>query len=85
MALEWKDASSWGRGDVDRTPKTWVAQVGRWRLIVTRQHQSDGWFVECGGLFNYRQLAHPDIENAKREASLLVRNILMEALDSIEN
>jgi hypothetical protein len=84
MALEWKDESSWGRGDVDRTPKTWSAQVGSWRLVVTRRHQLEGWFVRFGDLFNYR-LEHQDIEGAKREASLLVRDTLMEALNVIEN
>lgn len=84
MAFQWHDLSSWSRGDVDRTPKTWQVRVGLFRLIVTRRHGLEGWFIEFADQFNYRKLNNIEIEKAKEEAIVLVRDVLSSALVDIE-
>lgn len=47
---EWKDESSWARGDIDRTPKTWSLTIRGTRLTVMRHMDYPGkWCTESFG------------------------------------
>lgn len=44
----WKDTTSYGRSDSDRTPTTWTMQLGHLRIVVHRHvHYPNKWLVSC--------------------------------------
>lgn len=80
---EWKDASSWSRGEDRTEPKTVALQlpVGP-RLVVTRHiHFPGKWVASAGDLMTQRELAADALDAAKREAITLLREKLSHVCD----
>jgi hypothetical protein len=55
VTLQWKDITSWSKSDdaeARKTPRTWVLQLGRLELIVTRHIllPADKWLLRCHAL-----------------------------------
>jgi hypothetical protein len=48
--LKWKDATNYSRGDTERIPQTWEADLGGDRVVVTRHihHAPTDWVVHAG-------------------------------------
>ena len=82
----WKDESSHSRDKTDRTPRTWAAVAGDFRIVVTRLHGYDQtkWFLRCNPFFDAEQLGPTDIELAKQTAMQMVRQRLEAALNVIK-
>jgi hypothetical protein len=78
--MKWKDETSFGRYDKDRTPRVWAVVNDPLRLKVHRLHGIDAtWFASCD-LFERRQLVNTEVEMAKLEAVALVTYQLRSAL-----
>lgn len=79
--VEWKDASSWSQRDskeVRSVPRTWTADIGKFRLSVSRHidHEPDVWVLRCyPGLFSGVEAASKDIDEAKAQAVEMLRAI----------
>jgi hypothetical protein len=82
MVIEWTDSSSYSRSDTDRTPTSWTAQVGRFRLVVHRHihHPPDVWLASCNDLLNKVELKSRDIKYAQQEALMYLHGILQNAI-----
>lgn len=80
--MKWKDNSSFSRGTHDRTPKTWVAQIGDFCITVTRHihHPPNVWVLNCDPFFAQHELNNKDVDEAKKEAIELVRKVLSEII-----
>lgn len=83
--MKWNDETSYQRGESNRTPRTWTARAGRFRITMFRHRHfpADAWLVTCEPLFDTRQLKATDVEQAKAEAIALVREGLQEAVDAL--
>lgn len=70
MAVEWKNTTSYSRGEKksDESARTWQADVGGVRVVVTRYIHGDknAWYLNHDGI--YSDLASAEIEKAKVEA-----------------
>lgn len=86
MAIVWKDATSYSRGG-DRTPKTWEVRTRSLRIIVTRCHGLEGWWLLCHdlGIEMHRTLSTDDLELAKANALNTVRDKLSTMLREIDS
>ena len=84
--IEWKDTSSWSRGDVDRTPKSWTAEIGRFRLVVHRHrsYEPDKWLATCyPGVFSEFELASKDVDEAKCQAVAKLQAVCSDVIREI--
>lgn len=36
--MNWKDTTSYSRGETDRQPTVWSATAGRFRIVITKGH-----------------------------------------------
>lgn len=84
----WKDATSWSQRDSKEaraTPGTWEANVGSFRLVVTRHihHSPDAWIMKIYPFGTICVAKSKDIDAAKAEAIRLLRSICKVALDDI--
>lgn len=82
---EWRDITSYSQRDQQRIPQSWELDCGRIRLVVTRRHGLEGWYVSADGFFSYSALGSADIEHAKVEAMERLKGELTIALDSLES
>lgn len=73
--MEWKDTTSYSRGDTERKPTTFSAQCGPIRLVVTNGHiYSPGvWISHAYPLFESRELTATTREEAQEEAIGMAR------------
>lgn len=69
---EWKDITSYSRGQIEREPQTWEIRDKKYsvRVIVTRLHGCVGWYLSCEPFFERQQLHSADEFGAKQEALL---------------
>ena len=52
MAVMFKDVTSFSQGATDRTPRTFVAEAGDLRIVVTRHIDYPGqWVLQCDPFF----------------------------------
>jgi hypothetical protein len=76
-AAEWRDESSYGRGERGTDPRVWeLRPANGLRIVVHRYTGCDYlWFVSCvAARLDTRQLRATDIAEAKAEALSLVRS-----------
>ena len=63
---EWSDISSYSKYEVTRIPQSWELRAGDQRIVVTRRHGAEGWFLSWNqGLLRLKSI---DIDDAKAEA-----------------
>lgn len=76
--LVWKDTTSYSRGEASKgvEPRTWEAQSGPFRILVSRWiHFPGRWLVSCPKLdLELRELDSEKITDAKAEALRLVQD-----------
>lgn len=79
--MEWKDTTSYSRGQVDRTPTTFAAQCGPMRLVVTSGHihYPGKWVAHGFPLFENKALAAKTREEAQAEAVQMAHDWLSAA------
>lgn len=80
----WKDTTSYRPNEKDVEPRTWQYPSKHMRLIVTRMHATNGWFMHARelGISSYK-LDHDDIEGAKEEAIETAQNVLRVMLNEL--
>jgi len=83
---EWKDQTSYSRGEKERVPSVWVMQLTREvRISVVRSHiyNPENWVMHCAPWFDTHSLNLPStVENrdeAMSRAIALVREKITEA------
>lgn len=83
---EWKDTTSFSRGETDRTPREWTLEAGQLRLCVFRHRAIDpeSWFASCHGFFDTREMASSEIETAKEQAIQLLRDMLEDVVFDLD-
>lgn len=80
MKLNWKDVTSYRRGDIERVPRTWELKLEelKYKVIVTRHiNYENTWlltFREAN--IELRDLETDDVEEAKNKAIEIVENYL---------
>ena len=79
--MEWKDGSSYSRGDTERTPSVWVCRAGVIRVVVHRHihYPKDTWLLSCDPFFNNKELPEKDADACKAIALEMVSEKLREA------
>jgi len=84
--MEWKDATSYSRGQVDRTPTTFSAQCGPLRLVVTSSHihYPGKWVAHGFPIFENKRLAATSCEVAQVEAGQIAFEWLSAALAALK-
>lgn len=77
--------SSYSKGDKVRTPNSFNAQCGQFRLCVHHYYGcGDTWFASCyPTLFSQHSRKSKDIKEAKIEAADLLKKLLTEALEKL--
>ena len=76
MALKFKDISSYSQSDKDRTPHSFEARVGGFRLVVTRHiHYPEQWLLRCDP-FLETAIDDCPAKDAQRQAVVLLRGNL---------
>jgi len=82
---QWKDVTSRSRGEVDRTPRSWEWRSASLRIVVTRVHQCEGWWLLCSALDirEHHPLDSADAEEAKVEAIAFCRTVLESMLSEL--
>lgn len=83
--IEWKDQTSFSRGETDRTPRVWTGRVGAVSIAVLRHRDyPDTWVMQCELISLWpRDLETNDVDDAKRKALDIVRVELQRALDAL--
>jgi hypothetical protein len=79
--IEWKDETSYSRGENPRVPKTFVARCGPLKLVVTCGHiHSPGrWVAHCHPIFDTKTIDATSREEAQAEVVRLAREWLSAA------
>jgi hypothetical protein len=85
LDMQWKDVTTFSQVEKDRTPQTWVAMAGDFRIVVTRHrdYPPEKWILQCAPFFDIKELAPTDIELAKASALDLVKGRLSTAMNAI--
>lgn len=83
--MQWKDRSSFSQGDKVRTPKTFEARAGSFRICVTRHihHDPAEWVLICEPWFSQTVISTGTADEAKEAAIIAVRKKLAETLDAL--
>jgi len=76
--IKWRDISSYSQGDKVRTPHSFEARAGGVRIVVTRRHGCDGWFLNCDPWFSLHEMGEMSADEAKRVGTNLVRSAAKE-------
>ena len=79
---EWKDVSSYSRGDKERIPSAWLLKAGYVRIVVHRHihYPKDQWLLSCEPFYNNFELKNKDISKAKKSAISMVYKQLKSAI-----
>jgi len=89
MNYSWKDVTSHSRRETEEERKqiqSVEAQIGREaRLVVTRRHGLDGWYIDLHlyGI-NYREARSDSLDDAKVEAVELAKATLNKIVAALE-
>lgn len=83
--MNWKDVSSYSKGDTDRSPRTVQLDVAGLRVVVTRHiyHAPEDWVLNCEPWFSQRKVGDGTLEDAKETALYLVRARLAGAVSAL--
>ena len=85
--IEWKDVSSYSRGDEQKIPNDWQLITRSLRINVHRHkdYDSDMWLLSCYDVAKIQMpLRCKNINYAKKEAIELVQHILKTMLKELE-
>jgi hypothetical protein len=85
LVSPWRDVSSFSQGTKDRTPRTWYAQFGRFKMTLTRHihYAPDAWVATCEGVFDLREMASKDVREAACQAKAMLQVELETAIQAI--
>jgi uncharacterized damage-inducible protein DinB len=85
LVSPWVDVTSFSQNAKDRTPRTWRAQFGRFKMTLTRHiyHAPDAWVATCEGVFDRREMASKDVREAARQAKAMLQEELETAINAI--
>ena len=76
--MQWKDITSYSQNDSERVPSVWNISIGGMKVCVHRYtgYAKDDWLLSTynPGFFDRNLLKSKDIEKAKHEALMLVRD-----------
>lgn len=83
--MHWKDITSYSQGEKDRTPRSFVVNVGGLRIVVTRHiyAKKDEWVLNCSPWFDLFVVGTGSADVAKAAAIIAVRKKLTEALNCL--
>jgi hypothetical protein len=85
--MEWKDTTSYSRGDKERVPTTFTIGGSRLSITVTCSHiyYKPGWVAHChvAGI-DTRPLKATSLDEAQREAYELVSSNLCKMMDALD-
>lgn len=83
----WQDITSFSRGDKDRTPKTWTAKFGAFKITLTRHihYSPDQWVASSPGVFHIRPMESKDLHEAASQAQGSLKAALEDALSAMDN
>lgn len=83
LGKPWRDATS--NLPKDGLPRTWVADFGAFRLVLTRHinYEPDQWTAYCSGVFQQRAMASKDVGEAACQAKAILQVALETALAAI--
>jgi len=81
----WRDVSSFSQGEKDRTPRTWHAQFGRFKMTLTRhsRHAPDAWVATVDGVFERREMGSKDVREAACQARAMLQDELETAIKAL--
>lgn len=74
MSIEWKDSTSWRRGEERGEPRSWAIESGPIRITVISEHRDHPgrWVMHCHKLgINTHPLDSKSADDAKAEAIAL--------------
>ena len=85
--MNWRDSTSYSRGDKERAPNSWEFVAAGIRVCVHKHihYPKDQWLLSCEPFFNKREMPHKDIEECKKTALELVIAKLRDAADSFSD
>lgn len=83
--MRWKDITSYSKDEKDRTPRSFAANVGGLRIIVTRHFyaKKDEWVLFCSPWFDRFVVGNGSADDARAAAILAVCKKLAEALNCL--
>lgn len=76
LTSEWKDITSYSKGDTEHVPRTVELRNPPLCLIVTRRIHLEGWYIHCEPFYYYNQLDASELDAAKLEALDKVRKCI---------
>lgn len=85
LSPNWKDETSYGRGDKERVPRTWALDLGFFKVYVTRHrhYAESAWVLSMDS--RMRELKSPNVDTARLEAQQIVEERLTKALELLRN
>ena len=84
--ITWRDISAYGRSDRDRTPHSYEARIGPFRIRVHRHiHYPGRWLWSVPGLVENEPLQAWDFEAGQREALLALCGTLQPAVSALQS
>jgi len=85
--IEWKDATSYSRGEDHSSPRCWELQLEKFRLVIVYGHiyYPKEWVVHFYPLFDTFPLKAHSEKEAKIEALELVIPMIKKCLDDLSS
>jgi hypothetical protein len=82
---DWKDITSYSRGDKERIPTIFSLNAGNFRIVIMNSHiyYKGLWVLDAAPFFNLVQLKAKTKEEAQEEAVHIVRKELKRSLRSL--
>lgn len=81
--MNWKDVSSFARGEKDRTPISWELRFGDFRMSLSHHIDSPGeWVLKCPPMFTHLTVGKigDDVGSLKLSSVNLIRLALESSL-----
>jgi len=85
--MEWKNCSSYSRGQKDRTPTAWEIKAEDIRICVHRHihYPKDQWLLSCAPFYDLYELPYTDVDQAKGAALNMVIIKLRDAAEAFSH
>jgi len=82
----WHDITSFSKGDKERKIRTVECEIGNLRLCVTKHIylEDNKWGIICRPFFDLHKLKSSDLEEAKKEALVLLEKELINCLVDLD-
>jgi hypothetical protein len=84
--MNWKNITSYSRGDNERIPRTWELSIDPVRIVITRHihHAPDVWVLLCSPFCNQYEISNGTADEAKDAAVKYVHGCLRECLTKLD-